>query len=371
MRNEYLSTWDESKCFGCSACEKECPTKAITMKENKKGFRYPTLDDTLCIDCGRCREVCPWHRETEGIKIHTLYAAEHKSEDVIRKSQCAGVFTALSDCILSKGGVVYGAILTDTFEAVHARAETAEVRDKMRESKYVQSVIDKRLLEELEEDCKCKRYVLFTGTPCQCEMVKKNYGDNENLFVCDFICHGVPSPKVWKDYLKWREEELGTIRSARFRNKRYEGKGWHCESFFTEDGKEHDSNDYAAIFYSHLAHRESCFSCPFAKEKRYADITTGGFIDLRLLTYKPKYDLSKLFINTERGKRLMDYIKEDMHLIPCEIQYFKNQPCLYHPVERPKETDTFWDEYDTLSTKAVFDKYATDDIKRKYYLGAE
>lgn len=371
MKNDYLRTQEESKCFGCSACEKECPTKAISMKENGKGFRYPVLDATMCIECGKCKEVCPWHISEDGIKIHSLYAVEHKSEDVLRKSQSGGVFTALSDYILSMGGVVYGALFNDSFEVVHARAETAEVRNKMRESKYVQSVIDRELLEALEDDCRNKRYVLFTGTPCQCAMVKKNYGDNENLYVCEFICHGVPSQKVWRDYLGWREEEWGNLCAARFRNKKYRERGWHSESLFTGDGVEHVSNSYAAIFYSHLAHRESCFSCPFANEKRYADITMGGFIDLRLLAYKPKYDLSMMFFNTERGKMLAGHIKENMDFVPCEIQYFNNQPCLYHPVARPEQTDEFWNEYNTLSTKAIFDKYATEEIKRKYYLSIE
>lgn len=368
MRNEYLRTLDESTCFGCSACEKGCPAKAITMKDNEKGFRYPVLDKNLCMECGKCREVCPWHRETEGIKIHTLYAVEHKSEDVLRKSQSGGVFTALSDYILNKGGVVYGALFNDKFEVVHARAENAEVRDKMRESKYVQSRIDKKLLEELEADCQCKRYVLFTGTPCQCAMVKKNYGENENLFICEFICHGVPSPKVWKDYLSWREEELGTICGARFRNKMFQGKGLYSDSLYTVDGVEHVSDYYAAIFYSHLAHRESCFTCPFAQEERFADITMGGFLDLRLIEKRPKFDCSMMFINSKQGMGLFNKIKNEIEYELCEIQHFNNQPCLYRPITREESVDDFWKEYEKLGMEARIKLCASEKIKRIYRL---
>ena len=368
MKNDYLRTQEESKCFGCSACEKECPTKAITMKENGKGFQYPVLDATMCIECGKCKEVCPWHISEDGIKIHSLYAVEHKSEDVLRKSQSGGVFTALSDYILSKEGVVYGALFNDKLEVVHARAENAEIRDKMRESKYVQSRIDKRLLEELEVDCKRKRYVLFTGTPCQCAMVKKNFSENENLFVCEFICHGVPSPKVWRDYLRWREDEWGVICGARFRNKVFQGKGMYSDSLYTIDGVEHVSDFYAAIFYSHLAHRESCFVCPFAKEERYADITMGGFLDLRLIEKRPKFDCSMMFINSKQGKKLFEEIKNEIEFETCEIQHFNNQPCLYQPITREESVDEFWRRYEKLSMNDRIDMCASDKIKTIYRL---
>ena len=42
-------------CTGCSACEKRCPTKAITG-DPKKAYYIEALQ---CIDCGACGAVCP------------------------------------------------------------------------------------------------------------------------------------------------------------------------------------------------------------------------------------------------------------------------------------------------------------------------
>ena len=68
-----------------------------------------------------------------------VYAVKHKDETTRAASRSGGIFTALSDQILSNGGVVYGCVLTDDFDAVHIRADNAEERNRMRGSKYIQS----------------------------------------------------------------------------------------------------------------------------------------------------------------------------------------------------------------------------------------
>lgn len=44
-----------------------------------------------------------------------VYAVKHKDEATRAASKSGGVFTALSDQVLSNDGVVYGCILTDDF----------------------------------------------------------------------------------------------------------------------------------------------------------------------------------------------------------------------------------------------------------------
>lgn len=46
------------------------------------------------------------------------YAIKHKDEDIRAKSRSGGVFTALSDKALDKGGVIYGCAQGDNIEAV-------------------------------------------------------------------------------------------------------------------------------------------------------------------------------------------------------------------------------------------------------------
>lgn len=70
-----------------------------------------------------------------------VYAIKHKDEATRTASRSGGVFTALSDQILSNGGVVlvYGCVLTDEFDAVYIRTDNEENRNRMRGSKYIQS----------------------------------------------------------------------------------------------------------------------------------------------------------------------------------------------------------------------------------------
>lgn len=53
---------DIETCISCSACEKICPSKAITMVEiaTEKGTRImPQVGLDRCLLCGLCEEVCP------------------------------------------------------------------------------------------------------------------------------------------------------------------------------------------------------------------------------------------------------------------------------------------------------------------------
>ena len=79
-----------------------------------------------------------------------------------------------------------------------------------RGSKYVQSRIGDSF-RQTECFLKTGRKVLFSGTPCQIAglklFLKKEY---DNLLTVDFICHGVPSPGVWRKYLK----EIAARRAA-------------------------------------------------------------------------------------------------------------------------------------------------------------
>lgn len=91
--------------------------------------------------------------------------------------------------------------------------------EKLQTSKYLQSRIEdsyKKVKIEVQKN----REVLFVGTPCQTvglkNFLKKEY---DNLTIVDFICHGVPSPAVWRQYLQARVGNLNLIREISFRDK--------------------------------------------------------------------------------------------------------------------------------------------------------
>lgn len=140
-----------------------------------------------------------------------VYAVKHKSEETRAASRSGGIFTALSDEVLAKGGVVYGCVLSKDFEAVHARAVDCETRNKMRGSKYIQSKIGDTF-RNVKGDLDAGREVIFSGTSCQVAGLKQFLGkDYENLLCIDIVCHGVPSPKVWKAYLEWQERKNNSL----------------------------------------------------------------------------------------------------------------------------------------------------------------
>lgn len=373
MKNTYLTTLKKETCYGCGACEMVCSVNAIKMQEDECGFRYPVLDNASCIDCGKCQKCCPKDNVGERAqKDGSIFLVEHKKEEVLANSQSGGFFTAISDVVLESGGIVYGAAINELLAVEHIRADNCRKRDRMRTSKYVQSVIGRDLLERIGHDLENGRTVLFSGTPCQCRAVHNLYRDRENLIIADFICHGTPSPKLWRDYLGYVEDKYKMKPTkAKFRNCFFEGFGNHSESILLDNEKRLISINYTTLFYSHIAHRSSCYECGFAKEERKSDITFGGALDWGKRGICYELGLSQVFINTDKGQKLFERIADKVTFQEKERKMLNNQPCLYGPIDRPTNAEKFWEDYIQLSFEQLLIKYAKDDIKKKYCISTE
>lgn len=145
-----------------------------------------------------------------------FYAVKNKNEEIRAASRSGGVFTVLSDEILKDGGVVYGCVLVDCVDAKHIRADNQVDRNKMRGSKYIQSDLQDTFMK-VRTDLLANRSVLFSGTSCQIAGLKAYLGQDYDILLCvDIVCHGVPSPKVWKEYLKWQEKRKQKNCCSRF-----------------------------------------------------------------------------------------------------------------------------------------------------------
>lgn len=364
----------KEECSGCGACYSICPQKAITMKQDEEGFLYPEIDKNKCIKCKKCLSVCAFKKASKNSKSKTpkLYAVKVKDNTERAKSQSGGLFMALTNPILKNKGRIYGCILNENFEAVHIGTENVKDRDKMRKSKYVQSRIE-NTFKEVREDLDNKKEVIFSGTPCQVDGLKKYLGkDYDNLYLIDIICHGVPSPMVWKDYIKWLENKnKGKCQNVIFRNKEKFGWHSHMETYkiknIHNEIKEIDSSLYTNLFYSHLILRPSCFCCPYKTIYRSSDITIGDYWGIEKIDkdFDDNKGVSIAIINTKKGEKLFSEIKNDINFESTTIENSLQEP-LVKSYKKPRNRDKFWKDYKNKSLNRILNKYAKHGLKWKF-----
>ena len=193
---------DKKNCCGCSACVQRCPKQCIRLEEDAEGFLYPKVDEEACIKCGLCEKVCPILNQADKLPALEVLAVKNQNEEERMNSSSGGVFLPLAREVINKGGVVFGAVYDDSWEVHHVYAEKIEDVYPMMCSKYLQSKIDDTY-KETERFLKQGREVMFVGSPCQIAGLRTflRNKDYPNLFAVDFLCHGVPSPGVWRRYL--------------------------------------------------------------------------------------------------------------------------------------------------------------------------
>lgn len=365
---------DKSKCCACTACKNICPKQAIEMFSDEKGFLYPKIDEDRCIKCGLCEKVCFYNTGYKILDDHLnkieTYAIKHKDLNIRMASQSGGAFTILSDEILKHQGVVYGVECGQNFKVCYKRAETKTQRDKFRGSKYVQSEVGD-IFNQVKNDLENGKKVLFSGTPCHIAgLVKFIENKNiQNLFLVDIICHGVPSPKVFNDYLKFLENRYeGNIESFNFRNKIF---GWKsCIESFKVNKKVYNKNIYANLFNSCLAFRESCYNCKFTNLNRPSDITIADCwgIEKNKPDMNDNKGVSLVIVNTEKGKLLQGKVLSKLEYCIININDYL-QPRLKEPNKRSEKVDIFWDDYLNNGFNYIVKKYGTitffDRVKRK------
>lgn len=355
---------EKKKCSGCHACYSICPKKAIIMKNDEKGFEYPTVDKNKCIKCGLCVKTCPiLNQVAQQEKEIKAYACYNKNEEERLNSSSGGIFILLAKKIIAMGGVVFGACFDENFQVKHAYAETKKDLRKFMTSKYVQSKIGETYKDAkkfLDQD----RYVLFTGTPCQIEGLKKYLKkDYDKLFTQDIICHGVPSPKVWEKYLEYREKVDGYHpEKVNFRQK---DSGWSLFAlalFYktTMYKQNHKKDLFMRAFLQNACLRESCYDCSFKKKYRVSDITLADYWGVTNIHPELNDDkgISLVLINSKKGLELFNFIINEINYIKTDFEKAISYNSAYlESASINFENKEFFENLDKMKFNKLVEKY--------------
>lgn len=315
---KFFSICDQMQCTGCAACAAGCPQKCITMEKNKEGFLIPNVNYSACINCGMCRNTCPVaNKPMDDNDEPESYAVINKDEKTRLNSSSGGVFSLIAKEIISRGGIVFGAAFDERFNVQHISIEAIQEIEKLQGSKYVQSNVG-NIYEQVRDYLENGRWVLFSGTPCQISGLKaflrKEY---EKLITQDLICHGVPSPLVWRKYVEHRENiASASAKKISFREK---DESWkrYAISFLFENGTKYRSvltdDYYMQGFLGHLYLRTSCHNCSFKQTHRESDLTLADFwgIEKVLPTMNDAKGVSLVLVHSIKGKELLETIKEN------------------------------------------------------------
>lgn len=358
------------KCCGCTACVSACPIRCISMIEDEKGFLRPHIDSEKCINCGKCEKVCPAiHQSEERIPIK-VWAAKNNDETVRLSSSSGGIFMALAEWIIKRGGVVFGARFDENWEVMHDYAETLEAAEAFKGSKYVQSRMC-NCYEKAKAFLEVERWVLFTGTQCQIAGLKHYLGkDYEKLITVDVICHGVPSPLIWNHYFHFIKNQnpdynWTTIKGISFRDKAYGWKRFGLSFRFHPFQKSTNENSinsgsfskeksclfsgnlfedlYFKGFLNGLYHRPSCYCCPAKAGRSMSDLTIGDYWGLpkELKNWDDDKGISLILVFTEKGTSVL----EELRLEKRHTTYkkgVKRNPNFAFSSKKPKTTELFW-----------------------------
>lgn len=298
-----------------------------------------------------------------------VYAGRLKDKDSLQRSSSGGAFVAISDYFLDNGDAVVCAVYNykshaTEFQLIENRAE----RDKAIGSKYMQSKLG-RIYEAAEEWLKehSEKRLLFVGMGCQADGFRKFAeikGFRERTWVVDIICHGSPSPKLWKEYAESIEKRIGKITYITFKDKR---NGWKFPTaYVTVGGQEHLIKDYVKVFYNRCALRPSCYECPYATTERKTDMTIGDFwhIEEVIPEFYDENGNSLFLIHTDRGEMLFNIIRKNLEYRLSDIKQCW-QANLEVPTKRSERREEFWNDYQRKGVDFIMKKYGTTPIKTK------
>ena len=351
---------DPILCSGCTACASVCPYDCISMKSDAEGFRRPVVDTARCVECGLCSKACPVLNTPSTTHLPLAYAVKNKDEAVRSVSTSGGVFTLLAEHILAQGGVVFGAAYDADFRVEHRMVESPQMLSALRGAKYAQSDLGDSF-RQVKQQLALGKKVLFSGTPCQVSGLRAFLGKDEpNLLLVDLVCHGVPSPAVWAQYLSWRSEQIADGHRPVSVNVRSKDSGW---ANYSVDIRWPYGRNYLAVnredpfiraFVGDLCLRPSCHRCSAKGLNRCSDFTLGDYwgVGEQMPAMHDNRGTSIVLVHSDKAKTLWDKLSAAMTVRQADARR-----CMDH---NPSALQSA--KYDAENRSSFMHRYSGEDF---------
>ncbi len=343
------------KCTGCMACVDACVTKCISRIIGKDGFAYSDIDISKCVSCGKCYDVCPLENHEKHNDEKHLFAAYAVDNVTHNDGSSGGIFQLLALYFLEQNYFVSGAVFENTKLKHHIINSKEDIKPLLK-SKYVQSDTT-GIYSQIKELLKNGKKVFFCGTPCQVSALINSIPKSvrDNLFTADFVCHGVPSQKVFDDYIESLEKKhQGKVSDFSFRVKDNRYRHAHGYSYqLTKNGKTkkingiYTNSSFYNAFKNYLIFRNGCYDCQYATVERVSDITLADFWGIEKYDFHGNVDagVSMIITNSQKGRDAFNAIKEKTISKEFPVQYgIDSNHCLTHKTEKPQKRDLIINE---------------------------
>lgn len=374
-----IDRYEKKTCNGCKTCAEICPKAAISYQIDDFGFWFPHVDYSKCIECGLCIKRCPNKNVRQSRMNMPIVKAVWSKDDSVRLgSTSGGLFFELARRILTDDGYVVGCEYDEDYKgAHHVIIHTFDELEPLMVSKYVESDTE-GIYKRTRDVLSTGKQVLFVGSPCQCaglnSYLNKEYS---NLIVVDFLCRGTNSPKAHRKYIEYLENTYGArVTYLRSKDKR---NGWEYfgQAAKFENGKEYfapRTEDLRVVAYhrGNLMVRECCVDCKFKTLPRHSDITLGDFWGIKAEEVRDiDKGVSLCFINSEKGKQMMNLISDRIEQIDKTIEDAKNgNPAIYQSASCSSNREIFLSNLDNIPFDKLVDKYKTKEpslMQRAWY----
>ena len=366
----------EKNCCICGNCVQRCPKEAISLTKNFNTFNYPEINYNLCNGCNRCETVCPTLNELNQQQCLGAYMAKNINLTERKLSSSGGMFSVFANYIIENNGLVCGAAF-DGLKVKHIIVDNKVDLYKLRGSKYVQSDLGD-CFEQIEKYLDNNRLVLFVGCPCQTAALrtylKKDYLNQ--LYLVDFICHGMLSQNLFDDYIKYLEKKYKSrVVSFSFRDKT---DGW-IESgpkIKFSNGKIKRwplyEDTYMQGYFSAVCMKNSCYTCKYKNFHSGSDITFADYWGCEILDpeFYDFYGVSAVVINNENGNLLFNNISNNIEYKAVDLENIvKYNSGLIKPFEEGKGRSLFMDKIKNGSTyiEALLDTADKSNIILQLY----